>query len=37
VQWVALPPFRERIGPAGKEDMDESRLALGSKKGGARR
>jgi hypothetical protein len=37
VQWVALPPFRERIRPAGKEDMDESRLALGSKKGGARR
>jgi hypothetical protein len=36
-RWVALPPFRERLGPAGIEDMDESRLALGPKKGGARR
>ncbi len=36
-RWVALPPFRERPGPAGGEDMDESRLALGPKKGGARR
>ncbi len=35
--WVALPPFRERTGPPGWEDMDESRLAVGPKKGGARR
>ncbi len=36
-RWVTLPPFRERPGAEGIEDMDESRLALGPKKGGARR